>query len=116
MKRIVSIRAAANPQNRGKSGYARISWEAFDLVAGNQTDEADTAGRHRGVTWFASHLGQYRLLSLRAVPLQQRSVSRAFAQSFLGSWYWGAVHHWGYVARRPVRDLRHGRGLSAERD
>ncbi len=58
-----------NPQNRGKSGYVRISWdEAIDLVA-NRDQAAETrlwSGRDGGIAWLASHLGQYRLLPVGA--------------------------------------------------
>ena len=63
-----------NPQNRGKSGYVRISWEeAIKLV----TDEIKRQKREHGpgchhvLARLAPHLGQHRLLPLGAVPLRQ---------------------------------------------
>ena len=64
-----------NPQNRGKSGYVRISWdEALDhrRRARSSGRSATWSRRHRGVAWLAPHLGQYRLLPVGAVPLRQR--------------------------------------------
>ena len=63
-----------NPQNRGKSGYVRISWEeALDLVA--ERDQAlqarPRARRDRHLARFAPYLGQYRLLPVGAVPVRQ---------------------------------------------
>ena len=109
-----------NPQNRGKSGYVRISWEeAIKLV----TDEIKRQKRelwprlHRDVARLASHLGQCRLLPLGAVPLRQRDRhdARAPQPRLLGRLVLGRGASLGlHAARRPVGDLRHGRGLSAE--
>ena len=73
--------------------------------------------RDGGVARLASHLGQYRLLPLRAVPLPQRGrlhpdppQSRQLGRLVLGRGAPLGLH----AARRPVGDLRHGRGLPAE--
>ena len=63
-----------NPQNRGKSGYVRISWdEAIKLVADEikRLKRDIRPRRDRVLARLASHLGQYRLLPLGAVPLRQ---------------------------------------------
>ena len=94
-----------NLQNRGKSGYVRISWEeALDLVAGEikRIKRALRPRRDGGVARLAPHLGQYRLLSLGAVPLPQRGRLHATSITIpiqWEGWYWGAVHHWGYTLR-----------------
>ncbi len=85
---------ARNPQNRGKSGYERISWaEALDLVAGEikRLKSSLWARRDGGVARLAPHLGQYRLLPLGAASLQERrrphrrpSQSRQLGRLVLG--------------------------------
>ena len=73
--------------------------------------------RHHLLARLASHLGQYRLLPLGAVPLRQRGRHDAHpSQSrFLGRLVLGRGASLGpYAARRPVGDLRHRRGLLAE--
>jgi len=78
-----------NPQNRGKSGYVRISWEeAIGLVTTEIKRQEARAWprRHHVLTRLASYLGQYRLLPVRAVPLRQcgRHDARAPQPGFLG--------------------------------
>ncbi len=73
--------------------------------------------RDRGVARLAPHLGQYRLLPLGAVPLRQRDRhdARAPQSRQLGRLVLGRGASLGlHAARRPVGDLRHGRGLPAE--
>ena len=121
MKRVdFDPNGARNPQNRGKSGYVRISWdEALTIV----TDEIKRQkldlrpGLHRGVARLAPHLGQHRLLPLGAVPLLQRHRhdARPPQSRFMGGLVLGRGASLGpHAARRPVGDLRHGRGLPAE--
>ena len=74
-------------------------------------------GLHRGVARLAPHLGQHRLLPLGAVPLLQRGRhdARAPQSRFMGGLVLGRGASLGpHAARRPVGDLRHGRGLPAE--
>ena len=73
--------------------------------------------RHHLLARLAPYLGQYRLLPLGAVPLRQRGRHDAHpSQSgFLGRLVLGRGASLGlYAARRPVGNLRHGRGLPAE--
>ena len=73
--------------------------------------------RHRGVARLAPHLGQHRLLPLGAVPLHQRGRhdARPPQSRFMGGLVLGRGASLGpHAARRPVGDLRHGRGLPAE--
>ena len=121
MKRVdFDPNGARNPQNRGKSGYVRISWdEAITIV----TDEikrqkseygpgciAVSHGSHH--TW--GNIGYYLSALFRFSNAIGMTRVHHNPDSWEG-WYWGAVHHWGHtLARRPVGDLRHRRGLPAE--
>ncbi|MDR2421224.1 MAG: molybdopterin-dependent oxidoreductase [Oscillospiraceae bacterium] len=94
-------RGERNPQNRGKSGYVRISWdEAAQLVADELTRvkntygpeavlcQADMHGEGKHVS--PSHGCPNRLLSiLGGYTLQMRNMD-----SWEG-WFWGAKHVWG---------------------
>jgi molybdopterin guanine dinucleotide-containing S/N-oxide reductase-like protein len=105
MKRIdFDPNGARNPQNRGKSGYARISWEeAFDLVAGEikrmKRDYGPGAiavshGSHH--TW--GNIGYYLSALFRFSNAVGLTRVHHNPDSWEG-WYWGAVHHWGYTLR-----------------
>ncbi len=90
-----------NPQNRGKSGYVRISWDeaaqlaADELVRIKETYgpeavlcQADMHGEGKNVS--PSHGCPNRLLSLMGgYTLQMRNMD-----SWEG-WFWGAKHVWG---------------------
>ena len=93
-----------NPQNRGKSGYVRISWEeALDLVA----DEIKRLKRAYGPgvmavshgshhTW--GNIGYYLSALFRFRNAVGYTQIHHNPDSWEG-WYWGAVHHWGYTLR-----------------
>ncbi|MDE2228737.1 MAG: molybdopterin-dependent oxidoreductase [Alphaproteobacteria bacterium] len=93
-----------NPQNRGKSGYVRISWdEALDLVA----DEIKRCKRDHGpgaiATSHGSHhtwgnIGYYLSALYRFANAIGMTRVHHNPDSWEG-WYWGAVHHWGYTLR-----------------
>ena len=90
-----------NPQNRGTSGYVRISWdEAAQLVADEIKRIRDTYGMEailcqsdmhgEGKHVAPSHGCPNRLLSiLGGYTLQMRNMD-----SWEG-WFWGAKHVWG---------------------
>ncbi|MBN1191186.1 MAG: molybdopterin-dependent oxidoreductase [Dehalococcoidales bacterium] len=90
-----------NAQNRGKSGYVRISWEeALELIAGEikrVIDEygpysilAQMDGHGEMKTVHSAHGCGLRLLNLLGgYTLQTRNPD-----SWEG-WYWGAKHVWG---------------------
>jgi len=93
-----------NPQNRGKSGYVRISWnEALDLVA-NQIKQlkrtygpgvmAVSHGSHH--TW--GNIGYYLSALYRFRNAVGHTQVHHNPDSWEG-WYWGAAHHWGYTLR-----------------
>jgi trimethylamine-N-oxide reductase (cytochrome c) len=93
-----------NPQNRGKSGYVRISWEeAIKIV----TDEikrqkltygpgciAVSHGSHH--TW--GNIGYYLSALFRFANAIGMTRVHHNPDSWEG-WYWGAVHHWGHTLR-----------------
>jgi molybdopterin guanine dinucleotide-containing S/N-oxide reductase-like protein len=91
-----------NPQNRGKSGYVRISWdEALDIITSeirrvikkygsSYTILAQGDGHGETKTVHAGHGAQRKLLDLLGgYTSQQRNTD-----SWEG-WYWGAKHVWG---------------------
>jgi len=93
-----------NPQNRGKSGYERISWdEALDIVA-SEIKRAKTVhgpgaianshGSHH--TW--GNIGYYLSANFRFVNAVGMTRVHHNPDSWEG-WYWGAVHHWGQSLR-----------------
>lgn len=93
-----------NPQNRGVSGYERISWEeALDIVAGEikrikrehgQGGICVNHGSHH--TW--GNVGYY----LSAVQRFANAIGHTKVvhnpDSWEG-WYWGGIHHWGNSAK-----------------
>ena len=93
-----------NPQNRGTSGYERISWdEALDLVAAEikrvKRDHGPGAimngsGSHH--TWGV--LGYWLSARIRFFNMLGWSPVMHNPDSWEG-WYWGAAHHWGQSAR-----------------
>ncbi|MDR0850952.1 MAG: molybdopterin-dependent oxidoreductase [Clostridiales Family XIII bacterium] len=94
-------KGARNPQNRGKSGYVRISWDeaaqicADELVRIKETYgpegvlcESDMHGEGKHVA--PSHGCPNRLLSLMGgYTLQMRNMASG------EGWFWGAKHVWG---------------------
>src|SRR5208282_1763730 len=93
-----------NPQNRGKSGYVRISWEeALDLVAAEIKRCKSTYGPGVMAVSHGSHhtwgnIGYY----LSALHRFRNAVGYTQVHHNPDSWegwYWGAVHHWGYTLR-----------------
>jgi trimethylamine-N-oxide reductase (cytochrome c) len=105
MKRVdFDPKGARNPQNRGISGYQRITWdEALDIVA----DEIKRVKRDYGpgaiLNSTGSHhlwgvLGYYLSLRLRFFNHVGWTPVVHNPDSWEG-WYWGAMHHWGYSMR-----------------
>ncbi len=93
-----------NCQNRGISGYERISWdEALDIVAGEIKRVKKTYGPGAIMNSTGSHhlwgnLGYYLSIRLRFFNnLGWTSVVHN-PDSWEG-WYWGAMHHWGHSMR-----------------
>jgi trimethylamine-N-oxide reductase (cytochrome c) len=105
MKRVdFDPTGARNTQNRGKSGYERISWdEAISIVAGEikrvKRDHGPGAmtvshGSHH--TW--GNIGYYLSALHRFKNAVGHTAIHHNPDSWEG-WYWGAAHHWGYSLR-----------------
>lgn len=93
-----------NPQNRGKSGYVRISWdEALDLVSQEILRQRRVHGPGAMTITHGSHhqwgnVGYYLSSLLRFGNLVGFTRVAANPDSWEG-WYWGAMHHWGQSHR-----------------
>jgi anaerobic selenocysteine-containing dehydrogenase len=93
-----------NPQNRGISGYERISWdEALDLVV----SEIKRVKRDNGPGAIMSGAGSHHTWGVIGYWLSARmrflnSIGWTPIVSNPDSWegwLWGAVHHWGQSGR-----------------
>ena len=95
---------ARNPQNRGTSGYVRISWdEALDLVAKEMLRVKREHGPGAILNGSGSHhtwgaLGYWLSARLRFFNNVGWTPVAHNPDSWEG-WYWGAAHHWGQSAR-----------------
>lgn len=93
-----------NPQNRGISGYERISWnEALDIVAGEIKRVKGTYGPGSIMNSHSSHhtwgnIGGYFSAHYRFMNSIGYTKMLINPDSWEG-WYWGAVHHYGYSMR-----------------
>lgn len=93
-----------NPQNRGTSGYVRISWdEALDLVAKEIQRVKQQHGPGAILNGSGSHhswgaLGYWLSARLRFFNNVGWTPVAHNPDSWEG-WYWGAAHHWGQSAR-----------------
>ena len=93
-----------NPQNRGKSGYVRISWdEAFDIVAKEINRQKRVHGPGSITFPMSSHhqwgnVGYYLSSLTRFANLIGFTRVVANPDSWEG-WYWGAMHHFGNAMR-----------------
>ncbi len=105
MKRVdFDAGGARNPENRGISGYERISWdEAFDLVANEiKRVKRDKGPGAMGYAYSAhqswGNIGYYLSTALRFMNLVGYTEVYPNPDSWEG-WYWGAAHHWGQTMR-----------------
>ena len=105
MKRVdFDPNGARNPQNRGRSGYERISWDhALDLVAGEIRRQKQVHGPGSIVIPMSSHhqwgnVGYYLSALMRFGNLIGFTRMASNPDSWEG-WYWGALHHWGHSQR-----------------
>ncbi len=93
-----------NPQNRGTSGYERISWdEALDLVASEIKRVKREHGPGAIMNGSGSHhtwgvLGYWLSARIRFFNTIGWTPVMHNPDSWEG-WYWGASHHWGQTAR-----------------
>ena len=93
-----------NPQNRGVSGYERISWdEALDLVVAEIKRVKREHGPGAIMNGSGSHhtwgvLGYWLSARIRFFNMLGWTPVMHNPDSWEG-WYWGAAHHWGQTAR-----------------
>lgn len=93
-----------NPQNRGKSGYVRISWdEALDIVAKEINRQKRVHGPGSITFPMSSHhqwgnVGYYLSALTRFANLIGFTRVSVNPDSWEG-WYWGATHHFGNAMR-----------------
>jgi len=96
-----------NPQNRGKSGYERISWdEALEIVANEATRVHHTYGPGAILSTPSSHhnwgnIGYRFSAYLRFMGILGYTYADHNPDSWEG-WHWGAMHHWGFAWRLGV--------------
>jgi trimethylamine-N-oxide reductase (cytochrome c) len=105
MKRVDFDRnGERNPQNRGKSGYVRISWEeALDIVSSEIKRQKREYGPGAIAVSHGSHhtwgnIGYYLSALFRFANVVGMTRVHHNPDSWEG-WYWGAVHHWGHTLR-----------------
>lgn len=108
LKRVdFDAKGERNPQNRGSSGYVRISWdEALDIVAGEikrvKSDygaSAITFNHPSHHTW--GNIGYWISALTRFANAVGHTKIHHNPDSWEG-WYWGAMHHWGNSLRLGV--------------
>lgn len=93
-----------NPQNRGKSGYVRISWdEALDIVANEIKRQKQKYGPGSITIQHGSHhqwgnVNYYLSSLMRFGNLIGFTRVHHNPDSWEG-WYWGAQHHYGNSLR-----------------
>ena len=104
------------PENRGKSGYVRISWdEALDLVASeikrvkrSYGASAITFNHPSHQTW--GNVGYWDSALYRFANAVGHTKMQHNPDSWEG-WFWGAAHHWGYTMRLGMPEfVWNGRG------
>ena len=93
-----------NTQNRGVSGYERISWdEALDIVTGEFKRVKRECGPGAIALSHGSHhnwgnVGYYLSALYRFFNSVGFTKVLHNPDSWEG-WYWGGVHHWGHSMR-----------------
>jgi trimethylamine-N-oxide reductase (cytochrome c) len=105
MKRIdFDPKGERNPQNRGVSGYERISWDEAITIVSDEIKRmktqygpgaiASSHGSHH--TW--GNIGYYLSANFRFMNAIGHTEVHHNPDSWEG-WYWGASHHWGHSLR-----------------
>ena len=93
-----------NPQNRGKSGYARISWdEALEIVSGEMKRIRAEYGPEAIMSRASSH-HNWGNLGYRSAAWARFFNIIGFSDIFDNpdsweGWHWGATHAWGFYWR-----------------
>ena len=105
MKRVdFDLNGERNPENRGVSGYERISWdEALDIVANEIKRQRTIHGNGAIACSHPSHhawgnIGYY-LSALRKFENAVGMTEVHHNPDSWEGWYWGAIHHWGQSMR-----------------
>ncbi|MCB2013379.1 MAG: molybdopterin-dependent oxidoreductase [Sphingobium sp.] len=99
-----------NPQNRGKSGYERISWEEALTIVTNEfkrvkKDHGPGAiGLSHGSHHLWGNVGYYLSAMLRFFNNIGFTRVHHNPDSWEG-WYWGAQHHWGHSMRLGIGEV-----------
>lgn len=89
-----------NPQNRGRSGYVRITWdEAAELVAAEIERIRDTYGGHT-ITGMTSSHHKWGVVGYKTGPFARFMNMLGYTPVFDNpdsweGWYWGAAHAYG---------------------
>ena len=98
-----------NPENRGKSGYVRITWdEAFDMLESEIKRIHATYGK-AAITASPSSHADFGLLQYKTGPFGRFWNMLGYTQlmdnpdSWEG-WHWGATHAWGYYWKLGISD------------
>jgi molybdopterin guanine dinucleotide-containing S/N-oxide reductase-like protein len=105
MKRVdFDPNGARNPQNRGKSGYVRISWdEALDIVSAEIKRLTDTYGGS-AITGMTSSHHNWGIVGYKMGPFHRFMNMLNYTpvldnpDSWEG-WHWGATHMYGFYWR-----------------
>ncbi len=111
MKRVdFNPEGKRNPENRGVSGYERISWdEALDIVEKEikrvkreHGPGSILAARSSHHTW--GNVGYYISAYNRFINIIGASTTLLNPDSWEG-WYWGAMHHYGHSMRNGAAEI-----------
>ncbi len=124
MKRVdFDPKGERNPQNRGKSGYVRISWdEALDIVSSEIKRLTDTYGGS-AITGITSSHHNWGIVGYKMGPFHRFMGMLNYTpildnpDSWEG-WHWGATHTYGFhwrLGMPPQFDLLED-GLQEYRD
>ena len=105
MKRVdFDPKGERNPQNRGKSGYVRISWEeALDIVAGEFKRVIDTYGGS-AITGLTSSHHNWGIVGYKMGPFHRFMHMLNYTPTLDNpdsweGWHWGATHSYGFYWR-----------------
>lgn len=98
-----------HPENRGKSGYKRITWdEAFDLLE-SEIKRIHAAYGKAAITGSTGSHADFGLLQYKMGPFGRfwnmlgYSTLSDNPDSWEG-WHWGATHAWGYFWKLGISD------------
>ena len=110
MKRVdFDPKGNRNQENRGKSGYVRISWdEAFEIIESEIKRIRSTYGP-AAITASTSSHADWGLIQYKMGPFGRFWNMLGYSElqdnpdSWEG-WHWGATHAWGYYWKLGVSD------------